>query len=461
MLSPQELSISNPTVSRASASGLRRSPAACLALWIVVRLYQLAFGCSGEGTDVALYRQYADQLRSGAAASPDFRPEYPPGALTLFMLPGLSEPRYHRAFLTLMGLFDLAACLLVFHRARLRPHTPARSPLFHAMVYLAMTAVLWPVLYARFDIAPAALVLAALHCLDRHRERVSAVLLGLAGAIKLWPFALFPLWIVWEVRPGQPRHPRVGHTLKTGVWIGVGAAIGALPVLTLLGTRIASSARYHADRGLQIESTWATLVLILDRLNLAEAGIEEAFGSVQLTGRLASILTRVSMPATLALVAIPTIALYARRQQLSATHPPVSREGHGHEWGGSALEHAVLAVVAGCMIAAKVLSPQFILWVAPLIALVATGPATALLAFLTAALTTEVYPHLYPALMRQEGGHSHALIALAARNGLLIGWYVLAVRRLMKQRAPLARLEAGAGTLPGPILPLRPRGYRS
>ena len=84
-----------------------------------------------------------------------------------------------------------------------------------------------------------------------------------------------------------------------------------------------------------------------------------------------------------------------------------------------------------------------------------------MLAFLTAALTTEVYPHLYPALMRQEGGHSHAVIALAARNGLLIGWYVMAIRRLTKQPAPLSRLEAGAGTLSGPILPLRPRDHRS
>ena len=40
---------------------------------------------------------------------------------------------------------------------------------------------------------------------------------------------------------------------------------------------------------------------------------------------------------------------------------------------GSVLEEAALAIVLGCMIAAKVLSPQFVLWVAPLLALVAKG----------------------------------------------------------------------------------------
>ena len=76
-----------------------------------------------------------------------------------------------------------------------------------------------------------------------------------------------------------------------------------------------------------------------------------------------------------------------------------------------------------------------------------------MLAFLTAALTTQVYPGRYPALMGQARGHGHALFALAARNGLLIGWYVVAIHRLAKHGAPLGRLEAGAGTLPGPYCP--------
>ncbi len=461
MLSPQELSSTPPASSRARATSLYRSPAACLTLWLVARLYQLASGCSGEGTDVGLYHAYAGQLRSGEAASPDFQPEYPPGALTLFLLPALpgGDPSYHRAFLALMALFDLAACLLVFQRASLRPRRPARAPLSHAMLYLAMTAALWPVLYARFDIVPAALVLAALHCLDRHRERVSAALLGLAGAVKLWPFALLPLWLAWGAKAGRPRREVLGRSLGTVVWVAVGAVLGSLPVLSLLGNRIGSSARFHADRGLQIESTGATLVLVLDRLGLVEAKMEETFGAVQLGGPFASILADLSLPATLALVAIPVAlcAGYQRRALLpaepTAGHRPIDD-------AGSVLEHAVLAVVLGCMIAAKVLSPQFVLWIAPLLALVATGPATALLAFLTAALTTEVYPHLYPALMGQEKGGGHALLVLAARNVLLIGWYVMAIRHLAKQRGPHRRLEAGTGSLAGPILPLRPSGHR-
>jgi hypothetical protein len=219
---------------------------------------------------------------------------------------------------------------------------------------------------------------------------------------------------------------------------------------------VVSSARYHGERGLQIESTWATLVLVLERFGLVEAEIEEAYGAVQVAGRLPTVLASVALPATILLVAIPTVAVIARRWR--PARGEVGANCTAGDDSGMQLEHAELAVVLGCMIAAKVLSPQFVLWVAPLLALVATGPAGAGLAFLTAALTTQVYPDLYPALMDQTSGNGHALLVLAARrNALLIGWYVLAVWRLAKQSTPWRRLEGGAGTLPGPILPLRPR----
>jgi hypothetical protein len=107
------------------------------------------------------------------------------------------------------------------------------------------------------------------------------------------------------------------------------------------------------------------------------------------------------------------------------------------------------------MIAAKVLSPQFVVWIAPLFVLVVEGPIGALLAILTAVLTTEIYPYLYPALMDQAPGHARAVLELAARNALLVGWYVVAIRRLAGEPARAWRPAAEGRALHGPILPLR------
>src|SRR6185436_6151567 len=129
---------------------------------------------------------------------------------------------------------------------------------------------------------------------------------------------------------------------------------------------------------------------------VAEARVEEAFGSVQVGGRLPTLLVAWSLPATVILAMLPVLMVASRRRRRSGDSAH-SGQDPGEEVG-SVLEHAALAVVLGCMIAAKVLSPQFVLWIAPLLALVARSPLDAVLVFMTAAMTTEIYPGLYDAL---------------------------------------------------------------
>ena len=83
------------------------------------------------------------------------------------------------------------------------------------------------------------------------------------------------------------------------------------------------------------------------------------------------------------------------------------------------------------MIAGKVLSPQFMLWIAPLLPLAVEGVAGSLFALATMALTTVVYPYLSPALEQREPGHGWALFAIGTRNLLLVGWYFLSLYRVL------------------------------
>jgi hypothetical protein len=311
------------------------------------------------------------------------------------------------------------------------------------------------VLYARFDIVPAALVLAALHCLDRHRDRAASAILGVAGAVKLWPFALLPIWLLW--RGGVPRRPVrdwLRRALRTGVWVAAGVAIVAVPVLPLMGSHLGSSLRYHAARGLEIESTWATAVLLLHQIGLTEAKVEDAFGSTQVAGSLAQALAPFSLALTLALVALPILFAFAACRRYASN--PEARDRSAD--AGRQLETVVLAIALGLMLGSKVLSPQFVLWVAPLLALTVRSSTGFLLAFLTAALTTQVYPHLFAALSGYEPGRGRALAVLVLRNALLFGWYVHALHSLAKQEAPARRLVGGDRTLQGLVLPLRPSG---
>src|SRR5262249_35868885 len=108
--------VSGPTWGRLSVLSV-------VAFWWIVRSLQGKYLGEGTGFDVNLYQQYAQQWGSGAGAYVDFHPEYPPGALPIFLVPLLvgGAADYVRAFAKEMACFDLASALLVYACARLDP----------------------------------------------------------------------------------------------------------------------------------------------------------------------------------------------------------------------------------------------------------------------------------------------------------------------------------------------------
>jgi hypothetical protein len=304
-----------------------------------------------------------------------------------------------------MACFDLAACLLVFFTTGIGEARNSFRPPLCALLYIATTAALFPVLYSRFDLVPGTLVLAAVYCQRVQSRRWAAVLLGVAGCVKLWPFALVPLFSLWNARRKGLR-----SVLSSGTWIAIGAVLAALPLLPRAGTNVFTFLKYHATRGIQLETTWSTLSLVLGRFGIAEVHPEHNFGAFHVGGRLPSLFATLSMPLTVVVALAPQVVALSRRLR----HDEVE---------GRTFEHATLATVAGFMIAGKVLSPQFMLWIAPLLPLAVEGPAGAFFTLMIGALTTAVYPYLSPALEQRAPGHGYALLAVGARNLVLIGWY--------------------------------------
>ncbi|HEY0715096.1 MAG TPA: glycosyltransferase 87 family protein, partial [Polyangia bacterium] len=191
--------------------------AGALVWFAVARWLQLRWAGPGIGNDIHLYRSYAGSWGAGAIPYVGFQPEYPPGALPLFVLPFLyagAAGRYDIAFAIEMGIFDLASYLLVLLWATRLSRRPLLGAVALGTLYLALSAALYPVLYTRFDMVPAAIVLAALTLtyppardgqpvLSARRMFFSGALVGVAGAIKLWPLALGPTWLLLAFRRGR------------------------------------------------------------------------------------------------------------------------------------------------------------------------------------------------------------------------------------------------------------------
>jgi len=405
----------SPTAPKEAAGGIPIWVPVLVA-WAVLRQIQVSVASGGFGNDVVEYFGYARAWVEGKAPYVDFQVEYPPGALLLFLLPLLvgGRERYVKSFITEMALFDLLTLLLVLGlAARISPGR-RRAPIAAAAAYLLATALLHPVLYARFDLASAALVVAAFWLLRDDRP-VSPILLGLAAAVKFWPLGLAPLWL------GRA-YQRSGSKglLRTAVWITVGYLAPALLLLPRVGARILSFLEFHRDRGIQIESVWGTLALLLDRVGLGHAVPVFEFGAWDVQCRACPAFNALSIPLLLAAVLVP--------QLLALRAGALGERDAGDARGLTAAAAAVL----GALIAARVLSPQYLLWLCPLLA-VAGGWQGRVGLVIAAGLTSLVYPVLYTDLVDSgTAGHGRALAAAVARNALLVVLYAFLARRAVR-----------------------------
>jgi hypothetical protein len=392
-----------------------------VAAWVLVRSIQVRHLGWGHGFDVGLYESYGRSMGNGAAPYVEFSPEYPPGALLLFLIPRLfgDANAYTQAFVAEMAAFDLMACLFVVAWAkRLRSSAPF-FPLWPTAIYLLFTAALYPVLYSRFDIAPAALVIAAVYFAYGQYFRWGAALLGAAAAVKLWPLALGPLWLGLAWRQGGWR-----RAFETGVWIAVGVLVPCAPSLSRAGMQVLTFLQYHEARGIEVGSTWASMALILNLLKWIPAQANHDFGAFHIKGDAATWFTGISTYVMVLAALAPQVVAFVS-----------GGLGRAEDADGKVGLRASCATALGFMIGGKVLSPQFALWLAPLLPVAAAELLPTILSLASAALTTAYYPFTAEALEMVAPGHARAVAVIATRNALFIAIYAWLVFWLWTRKA--------------------------
>jgi len=113
------------------------------------------------------------------------------------------------------------------------------------------------------------------------------------------------------------------------------------------------------------------------------------------------------------------------------------------------------ATLAALVATGKVLSPQYLLWLIPLVALLPRGRGLTAAALLVAAmaLSHEIFPGRYRDLVENLG--SEAVLLLLARDALLV---LLVVASWPRAGRTAARRSSAAGEtpMPGVGAPLRP-----
>ncbi|HET9169157.1 MAG TPA: glycosyltransferase family 87 protein [Actinospica sp.] len=379
--------------------------------------------------DVKIYHGWARILEHGSYPVHDTRWQYPPAAALIFLAP-LAVSHFGASYLVvfffLALLFDLAVLLLVLAHADRNARADGAQPhLTGVWAWVVGGFAIGPLLLMRYDVIVTALAVAGLVFPARSvrlRWSVRGALLGVGTMVKVWPGAL-----ILGLPPKGPGRRAVA-------W-AVGTSLALTAILSLSMTGALSFLSGQSNRGIEVESVLASVFMILHWFGYP-AKVAMTYGSFQVSG---PGISAVASFAELLTVVGVGIVLWWRLMRFKA-----------RSWTPGLMYDTAFTVVLVLVVTSRVLSPQYLIWLLGLAALVFTenGPMRrgtvmarpATLVMFCVLITQVEFPLLFGEVM---GGQFWGTMVVAVRNVILVVACVQALRRLWHAGAREPELPAG------------------
>jgi hypothetical protein len=340
--------------------------------------------------------------------------EYPPLTLLIFT-PALFAPLayYQMTFAILMAL------MVVFIYWLLLRYTPRGAALAFAG-YMLIGA--WATAEARFDLVPAALALLCVIAAGRRRWTFAYIALAIAFLLKIYPLLFLPALFIAEQQDARRFYTTPQSfpltALPAELWrtirgfrqwrwkntlIFFAILLGVTGFFALLDFRgaVLSQLNYFANRPVQVESTASPILFLATRFGIA-GHTAYTFGSINIVSALGEPVALV-FDALLVLGYLYTIYL---------------------QWRGKLeITQAFIAILLVFIVTGKVFSPQYLMWLIPLLVYSGAYNRFWLITWgLMSLLTTIIYPYLYT---RTPNGTLAPYLpgfieSVAARDALLV-----------------------------------------
>jgi hypothetical protein len=291
-----------------------------------------------------IYHHTGEAILRGQIPYRDFFIEYPPGSLLAFVPPALfssNRGAYAALFAIEMALVVVVALVLIALAARRLWGT--WSYVVPVVTFAAAALLLYNLILARYDAVVTLTLALSTLCvaLGGRYLLVAYTSLGFGAAAKLVPaLATLPLA---TMRRGAAR----GYLAFFAV-----LALFFAPPLLLASEGLARSFAYQAERGLQVESLAASVLLKLGCVTHTTFD----YGAIEVRGCGVEFASSLSFPLTASLLLITVLMMYReyRARRLAVEHYP----------------RYAAALILAYMLGSRVLSPQFMLWLLPLVPLV-------------------------------------------------------------------------------------------
>ncbi len=406
------------------------SAAKTAAWWVLARLIVFALYLGPEHLvqgDVIYYFNSIQTLFDGTPPTQVLR-EYPTPVVWLLAIPYLlglgNQTGFLIVFIVLFVALDGLILVMLWRTARRLGVSPAPA----AWTWIAFVTLMGPITYLRLDLLTAFCSVLAVLFLGRP---AAGAMTGVGAAIKLWPAVLWPATMT-------DRRQVVRSTVAFAI---TGGVLALASFLWAGWTRLVSPLTWQGDRGLQIESLWATPAMLAHLVDPAYTIDFSKYQAYEVFGPMAQTLVKAASVGTIVggLVIVALYVLWLRRSDRSLA------------------QAGLLMVVATAIMifTNKTFSPQYLIWLAgPLAATLAITPRdptptrrlldrAAVGTLVITLMTQGIFPLLYDYILGFGTGPlvpvSYALLTVRnAAFACLVVWLIVMLARMLVKR-PEAR----------------------
>jgi len=327
---------------------------------------------SGRGVgDMYLYRMYGHRMQHGLWPYHDFYFDWAPGSVLPVLWPVLPPGSYYDWFHVFDLIYAIGAIVAV---AITLVALGARGLRLYGAVAAAaaLPFALGSISINSLDYWPALFTAAGLAALLAGRNRLGFGLLGFGIAAKVYPVVILPLALLWAWR----RYGRQEALRSLAVCITVGI-VASLPFAVVGFTGLGYSMKTQLVRGLQMESLPASILMAASRLGIHHVHVVVGRPySLNIPGGAATAAGTLSTLVLIAALVVVYVAYAAGRDEPQR------------------FITAAAAAVTAYVAFNRVLSPQYLVWLFPLVPLVAGayGVAATALLFAACGLTMTWFP---------------------------------------------------------------------
>lgn len=378
--------------------------------------------------DLILYFDYANHIKDGHLPYRDFQMEYPPLALAPILLafvPSHLAGGFFDGFKLLFAVENyvlaLGAGLIVWSLLpRLLPDETERQHQLRLAAFVVGFPLLGQLATTRFDLTPTFLTVAATALWLRRTPAAEAgawIVLALAVGVKLVPVIIAPLLLI-DLLTRRGWRAAIAHGLGFSAML----AVLLLPGLAISRAGYEAAYTYQMDRGIQMESLYANVLLLLSKLGRVEIVTAHAWGSFEYVSRWTAPLRSVSSFVQIAALAL-VYAAFAVMQ--------VRNGGDGQ--GDRRLMTTIALVLLAFIATGKVFSPQYLIWLMPFIVLLPGRRGRQAIVWFLATLVVSqlIFPWFYGSLRHQT---DWAAVLLTTRNGLIVALLGLVIATFARLR---------------------------